>query len=386
MKESLKKWNNAVLNLHNEILFSEVLDKHHIAGLRKMVSFKDIDGVKLPPMEGFYVIKGEQKYYLNPSTIEDMPIKMQEYEKVVDKDESLVYIPVDYKSFRIKPLNIFEGKEEDRYQWFDDFYGVEHSQPIQFKAFKCLMFACELGKLALCISTEKGFGKSQVAKLLSNILNESSVSPAGTYKGMLDKLSGSGCLWIDEAKDMTLEKRQARESLLLHLAGSSDKINNEALAVGKTKAEYGIRQQSICNLYNLIEYYKKMHTFFDFTIDNQDAVMDRVFQFRFEGMSEEVFDDRFDFGKVAEDNKMFYIQVAKYLKYLKELIRKDDYKERFSYEWSKVLTSRKKSQLRDIMWVVDVFSRDEEEYKSIMECLDKASSDYTLAVSRASDY
>jgi len=376
MKEELRKWNNGVLQVHNENIFAEVLDKHHIVSLRKMVSFKDVDsGENLPSLEGFYIIKDNQQYYINPDQIDMMPIKVMAYEKVVGKDDSLIYIPIKPVSFRIKPEDVF-----DKYEWFENFYNIEHSEPLQFKAFKILMIACEVGKLALCVSTEKGFGKTQIAKLLSNILNESSVSPAGTYKGMLDKITGSGCLWIDEAKDMDTNKRQARENILLHLAGSSDKINNEALSFGKTKKEYGIKQQSICNLYNLVEYYKNKNSFFDYGIDNVDAIKDRVFQFRFTGMSEEVFDDRFNINAEAKKNKMFYIKCAKYLKYLKELIRNNEYTERFRYEWSSNLTSRKLSQLLDIRFIADYFSRDQEEYSSIMSTIEKANNDYEKAL------
>src|SRR6056297_1259665 len=167
MKEELRKWNNGVLQVHNENIFAEVLDKHHIVSLRKMVSFKDVDsGENLPSLEGFYIIKDNQQYYINPDQIDMMPIKVMAYEKVVGKDDSLIYIPIKPVSFRIKPEDVF-----DKYEWFENFYNIEHSEPLQFKAFKILMIACEVGKLALCVSTEKGFGKTQIAKLLSNILN-----------------------------------------------------------------------------------------------------------------------------------------------------------------------------------------------------------------------
>ncbi len=384
MKESLKRYNNAVVSTHNSNLFSEVISEQNVQSYRMMPKFKTKD---IPEQtitrEGYFVIKERQKYFINAEAFKEMPIKMISHEEVIDKNDNLVYLINDYKSFNIRPENVFDKENnyfKDRYEFFEDFYGVNHSEALQFKAFKVLMFACEIGKVSLCISTEKGFGKTQIAKLLSNMCNDSSVSPVGSKKGMLDKFSGNGCLWLDEAKDMTPDQKKAREELILHLAGSSDSIKNGSLKTSQTKSEYNIKQQSMCLLYNLVEYYSKNSDFFDYAVDNKDAVFDRIFQFRFTGMSTEVFDDRFDFDKTAEENKMFYINCAKYIKYLKKLIRTDDYKERFKYGWSSELTSRKTSQLMDIKWVADFFSRNQEEFTEVMSCIEKANNDYQKAL------
>jgi len=390
MKEELQKFHNSVLDKHKKNFYAGVMDKEHVTGFRKMMTFrtKELNSSgeqdKLPPMEGFIGIKDNQKYFFTPDIIDLLPVRIIEpVNEVVDKDQNLVYIPNEIKSFRIKPEAVFETSETSKYEWFEGFFDVSHSEPLQFKAWKMISFANEIGSLCTAVSAGRGFCKTQLGKIMGYITNKTTLTPVGTYKGMLDKVSGTGCLYVDEFKKMDKNKTEAIQDIILQIGGSSDNVQNEALKTSQTRKEYDISEQSLCLTFNLIEEFENPAEFFDNLLrGNKEAMLDRLLQFRFTGRITEHFDKEFNLEQVAEDNKMFYINCAKYLCYLQKKIRSAEYKRRFKYQWSSVLTNRTAPQISDIAWVCDYFSRTQEEFEEVMGCIEKANRDYKVALTQ----
>ena len=378
LKEELKKWHNTVLDIHEKSLFNSVIRDEHINSVRKMQKFTDMNGNKTKPIEGFMAQKGGQKYFIEPHIADSMPIKVdhEAVTKLIDDQQNLVYKPTKVKSFKITAGKVFEPQE-----FLNDFMPLDHSNCEVYDAFKLFCIACEIGKIGACISTEKGFGKSNIYKSIGHVTNLTHVVPVGTYKGMLGRVNGKGSLVIDEIINVGSEKKKDLQKIILNMLGSDDNIKNEALKTGGTKDEYDIKEQSFIMLYNLIEDLGgDSSNFFDNIVKNHPAIMDRVLKLRFTGMISTVWHKNFNMRETAEQNRTYYINVAKYMQYLRELLRSGEYQYRYSYNWTYGLSSRKAQMLMDIKFVMDFFSTNQEDFSRRMKVIEDAMRNYDEAM------
>jgi hypothetical protein len=168
--------------------------------------------------------------------------------------------------------------------------------------------------------------------------------------------------------------------------GSPVYINGAAKAHG-LKQKYDIRDQSLTFLYNIYSYYTKPdEEFFDYIFPNNSAIDFRILKLKFGGRLLEEFEDDINFEKIAEENKMYYIKVTKHLLWLKELKKTNSYERRFKTILSLELNGRKKKTFMQLTWLIDLYSRTQEEYNKFISLLEKAIVDYKLMLGEKVSY
>jgi len=98
---------------------------------------------------------------------------------------------------------------------------------------------------------------------------------------------------------------------------------------------------------------------------------------KLDGVLTEKFDKDFDIPKTAEENKMYYIAIAKELLYLQEVYKTNNYKRRFTrVEYLTKLKGRREQVYDAITYLIDMYADDETEYNLYCAHLEKAIIDY----------
>jgi hypothetical protein len=145
-----------------------------------------------------------------------------------------------------------------------------------------------------------------------------------------------------------------------------------------TKPKYDVSQQSISYLYNVYSNYSKpAEQFWDSIWSNKKAMQSRFLRVRLEGKLLEKFDKDFDVPKVAEENKMLYVNIAKHLLYLKQLKFKNTYEKRFKPNTEQIsLKGRHEIIYKEIVWGIDLYSTSQEEYNKLTSLLDSCINSY----------
>jgi len=159
------------------------------------------------------------------------------------------------------------------------------------------------------------------------------------------------------------------EEMNLQLGGGKSNYINGAMKSKNTKTRYDCTLQSITYLYNNIESYKNpAKEYFDNIFSNNNAIDNRFLKFLFGGELLEKFDRDFDILGTAEKQKMFYINFAKELVFLQELKQTNGYVRKYVHETK--LKGRRKNVLNEILWLLDMYCADQQEFSMYCEVLE----------------
>jgi len=390
MRESIRKWHNKVIALHNSNMFESLVYGHNIVTeICKSISLEDKDGHEQEPCKGYFAVKdidGKRKKFFIPDDIyKHLPIRVDSSDEMLYKDsarsKSVIYLPTTITPFRITAENVFP----DMHEFIDNFCPYTHTNPDVYTLMKMITIASDVGKTCLGISSESEFGKSSVFITMDAITQKSPVFKPRSVPGMLRQITSDGNMVFDETHDVDTTTKRCIEELSLNVGGDDPIYINGAMRSKGLKQKYDISHQSITFLYNLYSYYKNPEKeFFDRTFSNNEAMDSRFLKLKMDGILTEKFDKEFNMIDEAEKNKMFYMKIAKQLLYLKQLKLSNKYVRRYNHSSSLKLNGRKKSSYNEITWVMDLYSRTQEEYAKFIGVLDKSILDYSEMIGRTS--
>ncbi len=383
MKESTRKWHVDVLTLHEAILFETLVHKENIVSDSvKVLTFEDKYGMEHnETMRGYLAIKeinGKMhKYFIEEKYYDLMPLRMNNCEEMFLKEstirKSVVLRPMKPTPFRIKAEKTFESCR----QMIDELCNFEHSNPDAWTIVKMIGVMAVVGKTFTGISSPSEFGKSGIFNCIHGLTQKSIVYQPRSEAGVLIQINEDGNMIFDEACDCDKKVKRIIGKFTLKVADNSPQYVNGAVKARYLKQIYNITIQSITFIYNLYSYYKKPdENFFDNMFSNNPAIHSRMLKIKLNGKLLESFSKDFNMKEVAEENKMYYIKIAKYFLWLKELRAKNQYKRKYIYPSNVIKAGRKKLIYDEISWIIDMYCKDETEYKKFIDLLDKSIVEY----------
>ncbi len=383
MRQEIQKFHSVTLAYHQASMFESLIYPHHIISeSSKNYLFEDEYGVDLDkPLRGYFAIKevdGKKlKYFIEEDYFSELPIKVNESEEIFFKDSartrSIVLRPTDITPFRIRPDKVWESNTS----FLADLAPFTHFNPDHWTVSKIIAVMSYIGKTFCGVCSLSEFGKSSIYLILDAITQKCPVFQPRTVPGVLAQITGDGNMVFDEVHDAPSEVKSCMENFALQVAGNSPIYVNGAMKSKNTKPKYDVSQQSITFLYNIFTHYSDPEKqFWDSIWSNTKAMQSRFLRIKLDGKLTEVFDKKFDIPKVAEENRMFYINIAKHLLYLKELKINNNHKLQFKRDKVLALKGRHKIIYDEILWGFDVFSGSQEEFDRYVTVLNGSIRDY----------
>jgi len=386
MRKELYRWHLNTLQYHDMKMFETLIHKHNIIteGVKSLI-FENSHEEQLKPLRGFFAVKEieghKKKYFIEESFYTEMPLRANACEELYYRDssrsKSIILRPLEPTPFRIKPENIWN----DTHEFIDMLLPFEHSEPMHWTIHKIMAVMGYVGKTFIGDCSKSEFGKSSIFEVLNNITKKSPVFQPRSVPGVLAQITADGNMVFDEVSDTNSETKRCMENFTLQVGGNKPVYINGALKSKNTKGTYDVSEQSITFLYNTLDQYKTEDNFFDYMFTNNKAIDSRILKLKFDGELKEVFDKDFDLIKAAEDNKMFYIEIAKHLLHLKDLKIRNAYTRRFSaHNMVPKINGRKKRIYDEITWLIDMYCKDATEYKTLIECLNGCINNYRTMI------
>ena len=376
MKTNLQKYHLDVLSTHNNNLYNELIYEHDVSsGTLKEIKFEC--GTIL---RGYFAVKDKQKYWVDENLFDQLPIKpgieFEEYKY----QEDVILRPLKPIKFKISPKEVYEKPID----LLNDFVPFEHSAPAQWTLLKLVALSSYISKVFVCVSSNPEFGKSSVFEFVHGVTNLAPVFKPRSVPGVLNKINSTGAMVFDDVLACDKKVRDIMEEFCLQIGGGKSVYINGAMKSNNTKSKYNCRLQSIVFLYNNLDCYMKnngkVDRYFEDMFDNNVAIDTRFLKLRFEGRLTEEFEKSFSIEKVAEQNKMFYINFAKHLLWLQEM------KSNNGYEWKNTiknplkLNNRKQYVYNEILWLADYFAPNQEWFDVIVNTLNECINEYSTMV------
>lgn len=363
--------------LYADLLYETDLQSNNL----KEVEFEKSDGygskVPVEPLRGYYANKNRRKYFLDANLIDKLPLRvMDDNEELINKEDVIIR-PLNPRPFKITP----DGKMTVR-ELVDGLAPFAHDNPPLWKLLKIIAVAGMISRIYTCLATTSSFGKSSVFDIFHYLTDKCPVFKPRSVPGVLNHINGTGNMVFDETHRCKKDVRDIIEEFALQIGGGKSLYINGALKSANTKNRYDCSLQSITFLYNLVSNYDNPEKdYFEFIFSNNVAVGDRFLKLRFDGALVEKFDQSFNIPKTAEDNKMYYIDVAKTLLALQKIKRENKYSRRWKYHsYPDGLSNRHRLTYNNITWVVDFYSGSQAEYNDIISFLNDAVLNYKLMV------
>jgi hypothetical protein len=263
-------------------------------------------------------------------------------------------------------------------EFVDQIAPFEHSNPDQWTLNKIVALSSYIGKTFTGVCSLSEFGKSSIYLILDAITQKCPVFQPRSVPGVLAQITENGNMVFDEVHDTSSDVKACMENFSLQVAGNSPVYVNGAMRSKHTKPQYDVSQQSITYLYNVYSNYSSPNKqFWNFIWSNTKAMESRFLCMKFDGKLLEKFDKTFDVVKEASDNKVFYINLAKHLGYLKEVKLNNKHQRRYSNkDHLETLKGRHKIVYDEITWLIDVYAQDQEEYTKFVRLLNLTISSY----------
>lgn len=381
MKPELQKWHNLTLAYYNAQMFDYLIHPYNIISeSSKNYTFEDENGQELVPMRGYFAMKDvdnkKTKYFIEEQYYEELPIRVIETKEIYFKDnartKSILLQPIHIQPFRIKLQKMWDSDKE----FFDMIAPFEHSHPDQWTLAKLIAIIGYIGKTFTCNCSSSEFGKSSIYLLLDAITKKCPVFQPRSVPGILAQITSDGNMIFDEVHETAAEVKACMENFSLQVAGNSPIYINGAMKSANTKPKYDVAQQSITFLYNIYSNYSNPEKqFWDNIWSNSKAMDSRFLKLKFEGKLLEEFDKDFDIPKIADENKMFYVNIAKHLLYLKQLKISNSNQSKWLRD-NVNLTGRHKIIYDEILWILDLYSESQAEFDRFVNLLNQSITGY----------
>ena len=369
-----------VVATHANNLFSSLIYESNLSSSNlKEVEFEEntADGrAPISPLRGYFARKDRRKYFLDGDYINSLPIRVGEStQELIDK-EDVVIRPLAPTPFKITP----EGKMLIR-ELIDSLAPFNHNNPPEWMLLKFIAIASYVARVYTCIATTSSFGKSSVFDLVHYLTDKSPVFKPRSVPGVLNQINGTGNMVFDETHRCKKDVRDIIEEFALQIGGGKSTYINGALKSGNTKERYDCTLQSITFLYNLVGNYQNPEKdYFEFIFSNNKAMSDRFLKFRFDGVLTEKWNKDFNIPKVAEDNKMFYINFAKTLLFMQKIKQENKVSRKWKHNTKHHMSGRQKLSYDNITWVIDMYCDSQEEYDDYIDFLNDSILDYKTMI------
>jgi len=382
MKETTRKWHNSVLEAHNAIMFESLVYPHNIITTTSAQwILEDKDGMEQEPIKGYFALKdvnGKKcRYFIEDDIYDKLPVRVEDNEAMLFKDsskkKSVIIMPTAVTPFRIKAEQVYKNN----HNFINDIAPFEHTRQDMWTLNKIIAIMGYIGKTFLGVCSESEFGKSSIHLILDSITKKNPVFQPRSVPGVLAQITHDGNMVFDESQETSNEVKRCMENFSLQVGGNSPIYINGAMKSKNTKPRYDVSQQSITFLYNVYNHYKEPEKqFFDYIWSNKKAMDSRFLKIKLEGVLLERFDKDFDIVKEAEDNKLFYMDIAKHLLWLKGLKLSNAYQRRYSKEGQLRLKGRHKIIFDEITWGIDLYCDTSEEYHKYFDLLESCITSY----------
>ena len=381
MKEDYKqRFYLDTLSTHANNLFSSLIYESNLSSSNlKEVEFEEQTPNGRAPitaLRGYYARKDRKKYFLDKDIIDQLPIRVgKKVQELIDK-EDIVIRPLSPTPFKITP----EGKMKVR-ELIDSLAPFDHDNPPEWMLLKFIAIASYVARVYTCIATTSSFGKSSVFDLIHYLTDKSPVFKPRSVPGVLNQINGTGNMVFDETHRCKKEVRDIIEEFALQIGGGKSTYLNGALKSGKTKDRYDCTLQSITFLYNLVgNYTQPEKEYFEFIFSNNKAITDRFLKFLFDGVLTEKWNKDFNIPKVAEDNKMFYINFAKTLLFMQKVKQENSVSRKWVHNKKHHMSGRQKLSYDNITWVIDMYCDSQEEYNDYVDFLNDSILNYKTMI------
>lgn len=382
MKELNQIWHSLVLATYQAQMFDSLIHPHNITTEgSKSYTFETTEGEELDPLCGFFAMKDVEgmktKYFIEKEYFKELPIRVNKDEEMFYKDsarcKSIILRPLDITPFRIKPEKCWDDNKE----FIDLIAPFSHSKPLYWTLNKLVAVSSYVGKTFCGICSLSEFGKSSIYLILDAITKKCPVFQPRSVPGVLAQITGIGNMIFDEVHDAPGDVKSCMENFSLQVAGNSPVYINGAMKSKNTKAKYDVGGQSITFLFNVFSNYSNPDKqFWNNIWANRKAMESRFLGLKFEGKLLEDFDKNFNIPKIAEDNKLFYIRIAKHLLYLKQLKLSNSYVRKYTNKNTIVLKGRHKIIYDEITWMIDLYAQTQEEYNQLIIVLNESITSY----------
>jgi len=390
MRSEIQRWHTLSLAAHNASMHEDLIQPYHIISESiKTYTFENAREEELSPLRGFFALKESgghrKKYFVEEQYYQELPVRVNSAEEVFFKDnartKTILLRPTDVTPFRIKPQMIWESTHE----FVDLLAPFQHSRPEEWTLAKIIALMGIVGKTFVGICSPSEFGKSSVYLILDAICQQCPVFQPRSVPGVLAQITSTGNMVFDEVHDAPTEVKSCMENFSLQVAGNSPIYINGALKSKNTKSKYDVSQQSITFLYNILSHYSDpTKQFWDNIWSNTKAMQSRFLLMAFDGKLLEEFDKDFDMVKVADENKMFYVNIAKHTSWL----RKQKIENALSTRWEEHhklnLVGRHKIIYDEIVWMIDQYANSQAEKNSYVLLLNKVINNYKLMLGTGS--
>jgi len=389
MKKENQRFHLDTLSMHEGLMFESLIYPHNIISETvKSLVFETRDGEELSPMRGYFAIKEvdgtRNKYFINEEFYDKLPLRANDCEELYFKDsarsKSIVLRPLNPTPFKITAKKIWDSDKE----FIDMLLPFEHSNPNHWTLHKIVAVMGYVGKVFIGDCSKSEFGKSSIFEVLHSLTKKSPVFQPRSVPGVLAQITGDGNMVFDEVGNTNAETKRCMENFTLQVGGNKPMYLNGALQAKNTKSKYDVAQQSITFLYNTLDQYKTEDEFFESMFDNNKAIDSRLLKLKFEGILKEQFDKDFDMLKSAEDNRMFYIDIAKHLLWMKEEKLTNAYTRRYKTDSMPKLNGRKKMIYDEITWLIDRYAEDQQEYVKFICLLNECINSYQEMIGHTS--
>jgi len=382
MREENKKWHTMTLQAYDASMFETLIYPYNIITESvKSYTFENEEGESTKPYKGFFAMKdidGKNiKYFIEEDDINKMPIRIDGIDEVYYKDSvrcrSVIHRIAGITPFKITPEQCWT----DNHAFIDEIASFSHTNPDAWTLNKMIAIMGYVGKTFCGVCSEPEFGKSSVYLIMNALTHKCPVFQPRSVAGVLRQITGEGNIIFDDIHSVPSEVNKLMENFSFHTASNAPIYINGALKSKDTKLKYDIAQQSLTYLFNLYKNYSNPNHFWNYLWKGREAMESRFLLLKFEGVLTEKFDKDFDIPKCAEDNKMYYIKVAKHLMYLKQLKIKNQYELRYNHSLVSItLKGRHKIIYDEILWIIDLYSNTQDEFNKFVVLLNKSIRDY----------
>lgn len=358
-----------VLGIHSTDLFSNLIYQSDvISDNLKEVEF---DG-GYEAVRGYFARKNKIKYWLDEKLFDMLPIRLGDNNEEMINKEDVVIRPLNPIPFKITPKHTMDVRT-----LVDEFAPFEHSHPENWKLLKFIALMGFVSRTFVCVSSKSHFGKSSLFDLIHYLTDKSPVFKPRSVPGVLNQINEIGNMVFDETHRCKKEVRDIIEEFALQIGSGKSLYINGALKSTNTKPTYDCVLQSITFLYNNTDNYNNPEKdYFEFIFSNNKAIDDRFLKIKVDGILTENFTKDFDMPKVARENRMYYIQVAKELLYLQKQKLENKYQRKYVTHSTSNLKGRKLMIFNDITWMMDMYASSQDEYDEMVKLFDNCIFDY----------
>jgi len=360
-QEQINLFDYSIVSAFNEQFYKNLLLKKHLVDeVIFITSVKTPDGKHYEEEElnaFFYVFKKDgHKYLVEKNCIDDVPIEVLDEEMVAYKGSGYKLVR-NYSSHKIRPERIYSFRE-----LIQKFAYFKHSCPKDFLLYKILCFASYFSRINFRCSSQPAFGKDSVLNLLNDISGNVSIVQKPTI-AKLEYLSVNKVLVCNEMSNLTQKEQEEIEHYLLAVGAFANRYTKRSRGSKKhgSKEEYDISKLSLIILYNDIECYNSTDKYFDKIFPKQ--IIDRFPAFKFNGRIEENFGEIRNADDIAKSKKDDFLKIIRTIRYYQNLWR-DELKPYSAIDFG--LSVRYQKIFNIISMFVNIYSKNEKEYKSLM--------------------